>query len=105
MFADIHTFTALAQGGSTPVPIYFGAAHISNANVSTHLGDNFDAPVGSSSGVGAFNGYSSINAVWADTTDMDNLRADGSGELEVDSSKGTGYGNTVHTSSANDTSY
>ena len=24
MFADIHTFTSLAQGGSTPVPIYFG---------------------------------------------------------------------------------
>ncbi len=24
MFADIHTFTVLAQGGSTPVPIYFG---------------------------------------------------------------------------------
>ena len=39
------------------------------------------------------------NAKWTDTTDMDNFRADGSGDLEVDSEKATGYGNTVHTSS------
>ena len=24
MFSDIHAFTILAQGGSTPVPLYFG---------------------------------------------------------------------------------
>ena len=24
MFSEVHTFTVLAQGGSTPVPIYFG---------------------------------------------------------------------------------
>jgi hypothetical protein len=54
---------------------------------------------------GAFNGYSSINAQWADTTNMDNFRADGSGKLEVDASKGSGFGNIVHTLSTNDTSY
>ena len=54
---------------------------------------------------GGYNGYASINALWADTTDFDNLRADGSGALEVDSGKGSGYGNTVHTSSTNATSY
>ncbi len=121
-----------------------GAAHITSDNVDTHLGDNFDAPVGFTSGVvsavflfgftsfrclsyqiiqpniyhvkgyhglrkhlfqGAFNNYASINANWKDTTDMDNFRADGSGGLEVDSAAGTGYGNTVHTSSTNDTTY
>ena len=85
-----------------------GAAHISSANVDTHLYDNFDHVVGatdSPSNQGAFNNYASINAKWTDTTDFDNLRADGSGAAEVNSTAGTGYGNTKHTSSTNDTSY
>jgi hypothetical protein len=95
MFQDIHHLTSLAQGGSTPVPLYFGAAYITTG-FTTHLGDNFDAPTGFDSEEGAYS-TTGINAVWADTTAMDNLR--GNGEQEVFS------GNVTHTDSTNDTTY
>jgi hypothetical protein len=95
MFADIHHLTILAQGGSTPVPLYFGAAHIVDG-VTTHLGDNVNYPQGFDAAEGAYS-TKGINAYWSDTTAMDNLR--GSGDQEVFS------GNVVHTSSTNDTSY
>ena len=47
---------------------------------------------------GAFNNYASINASWDDTTNFDNLRADGSGDFEK-------FGNSVHTDSTNATTY
>jgi hypothetical protein len=54
---------------------------------------------------GAFNNYASINANWKDTTDMDNLRADGSGGMEGDSTSAKSWGNTVHSDSSNATTY
>ena len=95
MFADIQHLTLLAQGGSTPVPIYFGAAHITSG-VSTHLGDNVDYPQGFDAAEGAYSDKG-INAVWADTTAFDNLRGDGSQEVFS--------GNVSHTSSTNATTY
>ena len=52
-----------------------------------------------------YNNYAAIDAAWSDTTDMDNLRANGTGAAEVNAAAGTGYGNTVHTYSTNATSY
>ena len=87
---------------------FAGTTYITSDNVDTHLYDNFDHVVGftdSPTNQGAFNNYASINANWADTTDFDNLRADGSGGLEVDSTNPKTFGNTVHTSSTNATTY
>ena len=95
MFSDIHHLSILAQGGSTPVPLYFGAAYITSG-ISTHLGDNFDAPQGFDAAEGAYSDKG-INAVWADTTAFDNIR--GNGEQEVFS------GNVQHTDSTNATTY
>jgi hypothetical protein len=87
---------------------FSGATQITSTNVGTHLGDNFDHVVSftdSPTNQGAFNNYAAINAKWTDTTDFDNLRADGSGGNEVTSGTATSFGNTTHTSSANATTY
>ena len=53
-----------------------------------------------------YNNYAAMHAFWSDTTNMDNLRGGDAtgkatpGAMEVDAEAHTGFGNTVHTYSA-----